>query len=348
MMSPDTVCSRRCRLMCAAVVALFATSEASRLLADDQTDDQTEAAQADAKPTETGATKNDTTETDAPKTYVLSYHFAPGSSVDYTVENHSQIEVEQAGAEQQVDHSQTSHKHYRVVSVDEDGNGFLELTIDRAQMQATVDGDAPVTYDSQKDRQPPAQFIGIAGTIGKPHARITASPAGELLAIDWLVASDQDALPTKKDAGNLDILVRLPETPVAIGEKWKQRFKTEVTVNEKLRKTVTLLRTYRLVSVDGNRATIELRTSVITPLHDPAQEAQLIQKTPSGTIEFDLDRGVLLSRSTKLDREVVGFNGGKSRIRNQTTRSERISEVATTTDESSAVKTAKEGESATR
>ncbi len=329
MMSPDIVCSRRCRLMCAAVVALFGAGQDPRLIAEDQ-----------ANP--------DPVETKQPETYELRYRFIPGSSVDYTVENQSHIEVEQAGAEQQVDHSQTSHKHYRVLSVDEDGNGVLELTIDRVQMQAAVDGDEPVTYDSQKDRQPPAQFIGIAGTIGKPHARITASPTGKLLEIDWLVGDGQGALPTKKDAGTLDILVQLPEAPVAIGDKWKQRFKTEVTVKEKLRKTVTLLRTYRLVSVDGNRATIELRTSVITPLHDPAQEAQLIQKTPSGTIEFDLDRGVLLSRSTELDREVVGFNGGKSRIRNRTTRSERISEVAATSDDSGAAKTAREGESAVR
>lgn len=260
------------------------------------------------------------------KTYKLRYNFRTGSSVDYTVENRAEIEVEQAETRQQVEHSEITHKHYRVVSTDANGNGTLELMIDRVQMQASVDGVTPVTYDSQADQRPPAQFLGIADTIGKPLARITVSPTGKLLDLNWLLAEQQGHLPTREDAGNLDILVELPDGPVAVGETWKQRFETEVLVEQNLRKAVTLQRTYRLSGVEGDRATIELKTAVITPLHDPEQEAQLIQKTPQGTVVFDLKRGLLIARSTELDREVVGFNGGKSRIRNRTTRSEQLVE----------------------
>ncbi|MGE0377138.1 MAG: hypothetical protein AB7Q45_17140, partial [Planctomycetaceae bacterium] len=183
---------------------------------------------------------------------------------------------------------------------------------------------------------------GIAETIGKPLARITVSPMGELLDMKWLLPDQQGALPAKADGGTLDILVSMPEGPVAVGETWKQRFETEVLVDQKLRKTVTLLRTYRLAGVENDRATIELQTAVITPLHDPAQEAQLIQKTPNGTIEFDLKRGVMLSRATAVDREVVGFNGGKSRIRNKTTRSENLVEQGVKSAAAKPVRTAQE------
>ncbi|MBX3439530.1 MAG: hypothetical protein KF861_18730, partial [Planctomycetaceae bacterium] len=87
-------------------------------------------------------------------TYALRYQFRAGSSVDYTVENDSKIQVEQAESEQQVEHREMTHKHYRVMAVEPDGSAMLELMIDRAQMSAALDGGEPVTYDSQSDIQP--------------------------------------------------------------------------------------------------------------------------------------------------------------------------------------------------
>jgi hypothetical protein len=260
-------------------------------------------------------------------TYLLRYRFRAGDIIHYTVENRSQIELQQGEAVQEVDHQESTNKHYRVISTDDAGNAVLELMIDRVRMTAAVDGGTPVEFDSHTDKVAPAQFVGVAQTVGHPHARIEVSPTGKLLDIEWLVPAAPPAsggLPNEEDAGNLNILVLLPDETVAMGQTWKQRFESEVVVEAPLRKKVTLQRTYRLAAVEGDHATIELQTSIITPLRDPELEAQLIQKTPSGTIEFDLQRGVLLSRSTNLDRTVVGFNGAKSRIRNVTTRTERI------------------------
>ncbi len=262
---------------------------------------------------------------DASEKYTLRYKFLAAKNVGYTVENISAVELHQGEAEQQVQHRELTDKHYQVINVDLQGNCILDLSIDRVQMSAAVDGGESVEFDSRTGDAPPPEFEGVAEKIGQPHVRVKVSPLGEVLSLQWLQKDEQQPL-TAKNAGNLDILMRLPEEPVGIGDVWKERFETDISVGESLQKAVTIQRTYRLTAVNGNVASIQLDTSVITPLREPEQEAQLIQKTPSGTIEFDLERGLMLSRQTKVDQQVVGFSGPKSFIRNVTTRTERYVE----------------------
>lgn len=263
---------------------------------------------------------------EADRKYTLQYKFLAEKVAYYKVENQSKIELHQGQAEQEVEHREVTEKHYRA-GVDLDGNCVLQMTIDRVQMSASVDGGSPVEFDSQDGEDPPAQFEGVADQVGQPHVRVKVSPTGEILQLQWLQQADTETL-TAKNAGKLDLLVRLPDEPVAIGDVWKERYETDITVGQGLKKAITMQRTYKLTAVEGNIATIRLDTAVITPLQDPEQEAQLIQKTPSGTIKFDINRGILLSKETSLDRKVVGFAGPKSFIRNVTTRRESYLETS--------------------
>ncbi len=269
---------------------------------------------------------------DLPRKYTLQYKFLTAKNVIYSVENKSEVELQQGAAEQHVEHSELTDKHYQVISTDLQGNCVLELSIDRVQMSAAVDGGDSVTFDSQRGEKAPPEFEGVADKIGQPHVRVKVSPTGEVLSVQQLTQDHEQPLAVKdvvtaKNAGKLDVLVRLPDEPVSIGDVWKERFEDEIVVGEKLKKAVTIQRTYTLTAIDGHRATIQLDTSVITPIREPEQEAQLIQKTPSGTIVFDMERGLVLSRETSLDRKVVGFSGPKSFIRNITTRKERYVEA---------------------
>ena len=61
-------------------------------------------------------------------------------------------------------------------------------------------------------------------------------------------------------------------------------------------------------------ATIHFSTQILTPVHDPAIEAQLIQHESSGTVRFDIDAGRILSQEVGVDKGVVGFRGEASSI----------------------------------
>jgi hypothetical protein len=67
-----------------------------------------------------------------------------------------------------------------------------------------------------------------------------------------------------------------------------------------------------LESVANDVATISVDSQILTPVHDPAIEAQLIQRLSTGTIRFDIAAGRVLSQQLDLDRHVIGFSGAAS------------------------------------
>jgi hypothetical protein len=264
---------------------------------------------------------------DDEKTYTLRYQFHRGEIVGYKVDHQTKVFLQQQESEQHVEHGSVTNKRYTVRKVDEAGNAVLDLQIDRVQLTAEVDGGESVAYDTASGESPPSAFQGIDATVGKPHVRVQVSPRGELLSLHWLIAGDQAKKPTIEDAPSLDIMVVLPEGPVKVGDTWKEPFEVEVNATAALKKSVRIQREYTLKSVEGNQATIALKTVVLTPLHDPAQESQLVSKTPRGTVIFDLARGVVTSRKQKVDKVVVGFSGDDSKVHTLSSRTEELAPV---------------------
>jgi len=116
----------------------------------------------------------------------------------------------------------------------------------------------------------------------------------------------------------------MSKTPVKIGDTWKDRFQTDVTVEKTLKKDVTLQRTYKLEKVEGSIATIKLNTGLITPINDPQIEVQLIQRSPAGTIKFDLEQGRIVSMDTVVNQTVLGAFGPKSLMSAVTNSKEKL------------------------
>jgi hypothetical protein len=94
-------------------------------------------------------------------------------------------------------------------------------------------------------------------------------------------------------------------------------------VGQTLKQPVTMQRSYELVEVANDLATIKLRTVMITPIRDGMILAQLIQMTPEGTIVFDLKNGRMVSRTLTIDKTEVGVIGGNSSMHAKSKREER-------------------------
>lgn len=257
--------------------------------------------------------------------FQLKYKFQPGETLYYEVENAMTIVTKFNGGEETVTNRSQAWKQLRVTAVDQQGGAQLEPVVERVIMSATKDGEDPVNYDSAQDAEPPLQFLDVKKTIGQVQARVSVTANGELTKV-VPQATDNEALKAAaaKNDPRLNFLVVLPANPVRIGESWKDRFTEEVTVGKGLKQVVTLQRSYTLSAVNGSLATIKLRTSVITPVNDPQIEVQLMQRTPTGVIEFDLEQGRLVSLKTQIDQTVVGAFGPQSSMSAATKSVERL------------------------
>ncbi len=262
--------------------------------------------------------------------YRLRYKFEAGQWVRFRSTHTSSITTQFRQAQETATSRTTTGKHYRVISVRKDGSAILEMVIDWVDASIQFGDTPPTTYDSRKkDVEPPDQLRDMAATIGKPTARIEFASHGKLLGNALLAAAPKNQANQKLNA-DANFLVIFPEPEIAVGQGWHDDYTVPVTVPgaRKLKKAIKLRRSYKLLSVDGNMATISMKTSLVTPVQAPQVRAQLIQRQPAGTITFDLERGVIASRAYKTEKSEFGIYGKESSLHVVSSNSEKFVEGA--------------------
>lgn len=265
--------------------------------------------------------------------YLLAYKFQPNQRVYYQVTHTMKIVTRKSEAVETTTNESKTTKHYRVFNVDSEGNGLLELIIDQVQMKAQFGSNEPVAVDSNDPENVPAAYRDVIKTIGRPLARIKISPAGELLSavrvldreLQEQVSAGSTPEATSDNDASRNFLVVFPDYEIAPGESWTDRsLEVRVRVGRSLSRPVQLLRTYTLESVKDGIATIQLKTAVLTPVNDPAIRAQLIQRTPSGTIRFNIEDGLISAREMRVDDSVIGPFGDDSSLKATSLRTETL------------------------
>ena len=249
---------------------------------------------------------------DAP-TWQLAFKFTPEQVVHYEDRFHSTIRLQKANKTVRILNNRKSRKHYRVLSVDKKGQGLVETVIDHIKIRAQQGDEPAITIDSSDGPDScPVNFRTLLATIGRPIARSRCDSSGKLLDVlsiskSWLKAhpgaSNQSLAKSLQKQG---FLVPLPEQPVPIGGTWEESH--EATTSDRVGKQhrITLKKIYSLQKVEKDLATITWKTIRLTPITDPRLLAQLIQLVDTGKVVLDIDRGVLISKTSNIDRTLVG------------------------------------------
>jgi hypothetical protein len=253
----------------------------------------------------------------------LAYKFQVGEAVYYDVVSEMEYTSRYDTVTEIATNRTESRKHFQVKSVDPDGAADLVLIIDWVRMKAKFgDEDPGVVMDSQQPGDWPKQHQHILAAVGKPQAQLKFSPHGKLLKVHEitqmglpLAAPATAGKPAAGGEANQTFLVILPEGPISVGQSWTEKYELRVTVAGNLTQGVNLMRTYRLDSVEGRLATISVKTAVLTPIHNPQIEAQLIQREVSGKIVFDIEAGRIVSRTADVDKNVPVPFGPKTWMR---------------------------------
>ena len=250
----------------------------------------------------------------------LKYKFQQGQFVRYQVSDRVRYVMQQAGKSFETFQRNDSSKHFRVVTVDDDGSALLEPILDGIDMSAgsreadkagMLHDQTRVKFNSATDKVAPPEFQRHKETVGKPMARFKFATQGELLSVQ-IIADDVPKPNTSAAAlanPKMNFLVPLPTEAIPVGHRWKQKFDEPISVGQGLTQQIPMLRQYELTSVSDGIATIKFRTSILALLNEPKVQGQLAQQTPSGTIEFDIERGLIRSRKSIANETVVNALG---------------------------------------
>ncbi|QDU80289.1 hypothetical protein Pla110_20160 [Polystyrenella longa] len=276
--------------------------------------------------------------------YILRFKFEPGQKVSYNVVYEMAHTSRKGQTTETAFNKSTTAKHFLVKDVKENGNATLVSYIDSVTMQVRFNDSDPVKFDSKNEGVSLPQFKKIKASIGVPLAETTFEPTGNVInLLNLQEVSKQDQETKTADSSEIEkvsastpparaeqadqeededdvnavgnYLVRFPEQPLKIDDRWSQSFSVPVMVDRSLQQFVRLNREYRLRSVEDGIAHLTFKTSVLSAVHNPTISSQLIQNTPSGSIDFDLERGLILKRTAELDNTEFGFSGDNSSMR---------------------------------
>lgn len=275
---------------------------------------------------------------ESPEKYLLRFHFVPNQKVSYQI-HHENTRTLRKGKVQEITYDKSEAlKHFTVQSVDEAGTAKLQSMIDQVKLTARFNNQGePIVYDSTVEGNPPRVFKKVKETIGIPLAITTFSTQGSVLKTKNLIPNaNSDAKQTSNEEKNEDnsnnpaqnFLLEFPEKAISIDDRWSYTYQVHnLRVDRVLTKSAKLKQEYRLKAVEGDIATITFRTTILSLIRDPKVLTQLLEKTPTGTIKFDMKRGIILSRTSKLDNTEFGFSGADSSMRAVSSRTETLTGV---------------------
>lgn len=282
------------------------TASDSRLRgAEPGSDDEAKAASTAATPAPDKAAGSEAS--DDQETYLLRYKFERGEKIRWKVIHRSKVRTVVSGTAQTAETVSISTKQWRVTTVKPDGTAvFAHLVEDLDMRQRLTDRDE-VRYCSREDEKPPLGFEDVAKAVGRPLSVITLDDRGTIL--------ERQARPVPAAvSGQGQITIPLPEEPVAVGDVWSVPHDIDVPLPSGAVKKVKSRQNFALQDVKTGVATIRVATQILTPIHDPAIEAQLIQRESAGTVKFDIAAGRILQQRMDVDKRVIGFRGQASSL----------------------------------
>jgi hypothetical protein len=256
-------------------------------------------------------------ETDAGEAVCLRYRYQTGDRLVMDVTHRALTETTIAGTTQSTETATDSTKIWTVTAVDADGHATIEHSVDGVTMTSRTSDKGQVRWSSNGDDPPPPGYETVKQSLGVPLSRLTIDRVGRVL-------SRQDLRPSPpSNTGDL-MVVPLPDGEVREGAEWTVPQEVVVEVPNGPRKAVRTRLRYHIASVRDGIATIHVDTTVLTPLDDPRLEARLLERIWDGTVEFDIDHGRVIRRTTGIDRRVIGFSGPESSVRYKASLEERL------------------------
>lgn len=254
----------------------------------------------------------------------LAYKFQPSESLHMEYKQDMTMDIRHPDFKRKMVSQVVSNKHLRIISVDANGNALVEPVIDRTRMTSRQDEDPESKFDSAEGPDScPAEYRPLLAAIGKPMVRIKFAPNGKIVEATGLNGATSAARDIEKDP-MLNFLIVLPDQPVRVGDTWKDEFEAIAQIDKTLKQGLKLRREYRLLTLNGTQAELELKTACLTPLRDPMIEMQIAGRLLSGKIVFDYQLGQILSREMSVESQVLNGAGTKTVVNTMMTQSERL------------------------
>jgi hypothetical protein len=257
----------------------------------------------DPAPADSATETGDAPPADAQQ-YDLQYKFTPGEVLRSEIVHRAAVQTTIDGTTQKAETQSKSIKSWRINDVTPEGNVTFVHMVESIDMWQRSQGRKEIRYNSQTDSEAPPGYEEVAKAVGVPLTIVTMDDRGKILK--------RQEKRSQPGSMSTQMTMPLPDHPISAGEMWTSPIDIDVVLKDGSTKKYHTRQKFTLENVVEGVATIAVDSQVLTPISDPAVEAQLIQRLSSGSVRFDLANGRVLGQQLDLDRHVVGFSGPAS------------------------------------
>lgn len=243
--------------------------------------------------------------------YLLTYKVKQGETLRWEVLHEVEFDTTVSGTTQRARTYSKSVKAWRVIDAKYADKKFtFQHLVENVHMWQELSGRARVEWKGPSDEPVPPGFENVAATLGKPLYVVELDPHGKVLN-----RRVQHTGPGLEDAGeDRQITIPFPAEAIPVGHVWHLEFEFRVADDSGKVKKFSARDQFKLESVTDGIATLSTETQILTPVRDPAIEAQILQRGGRGEIKFDIAAGRVISQRMDIDKSVVGFRGPASSI----------------------------------
>ena len=260
----------------------------------------------------------------------LRWKYRQGTELVYRVKNHQDMNLSMGGA---TSSDQIQTVRWRLVEVTPDGDATIHMTTERVQIE--LQGmTGTVKYDSESGEAPADPQAKMLAAMAGMSYTMVVSPGGSVKAIQGLEALREKMLGSlppeqvammQSMAGELfseESLTRMaqqnvqlfPEAAVGPGDSWKHSFTSPVpmvgsmTTNTTFTLTGTEQREGRTVAKISTTGDMVLGGESTSPV---PMTVDIGNTKMTGSIDFDVDRGVTLSSVMTVEMQMTMTAGGQ-------------------------------------
>lgn len=248
----------------------------------------------------------------ADEAVLLRYSFEPSAVTKWNVVHRTLNNTTMKETTIDTETYSESEKIWKVIQVKPNGGAVIENSVAWVNLWQDITGKPRVSYDSRKDAEPSPGYERVKSMINVPLAQIELDARGNVVnRKDFFPQSELQLL------NPVQLTVPFPENPVYVGDTWRVEQTLYIPKPGSTILKVKTVKTFTLESLQDNIAQITYKTRVLTPIHDPTTEAQIVQCRAKGEMKFDVKAGKSLEHVLSLNHSVPHFSGDASIVKHK-------------------------------
>jgi len=191
---------------------------------------------------------------------------------------------------------------WTVSDIDAKGVATMSLTLVSMRNEQKRANGETLLFDSQNlDKSTPELREQMVKYIGQTVALVRLDQLGRVIEVKQGNAANFDVEPP--------FVVVFPEAKAAEGQSWRRPFKLVLEPPYGAGEKLDVEQRYDCRKVDGNKATVGIKTEFKTMPDNARERLPLLQKEIEGEVVVDLQAGRLISARLNIDKTIENHQG---------------------------------------